>query len=860
MLFYGVPPLESLLDPRRRGRLLLLGILFLVLSAAAGAALGYFLKLDLPDVRSLDDYSPPLMARVVAEDGSQVGSFAEQRRTLIGFRDIPEIFLQALIAVEDSKFNQHAGIDYAGILRAAWKDLIHRRAAQGASTLTQQLARNLFLHADKTIRRKLQEAVLAMEIERSYTKEEILRFYCNQVYMGHGRYGLEAASRFYLGKPAKELDLPEAALLAGIIQRPERLSPFKDPARALARRNHVLSRMLREGWITAEQESAARRSPLDATPRAEAVDLAPYFVEEVRRLLQPKYGEAGIYQSGMEIRTTLDPRLQEIANRAVDRGLRELDRRQGWRGVVGRVPPGEDPDHWEPAAWKDEAAAGDVTDGVVTSVARGRAIVRVQGAVGLLGSEDVAWTRRRPDALLKRADVVRVRILEIEGTHDARIALEQEPQAEAALVALSPATGEIKALVGGFDYHRSQFDRAIQARRQTGSAFKPFVYAAALSRGMSLSDRIQDEPTVFVDPTTENPYQPENYGEHYYGLVTLREALEKSANIATVKLLVHLGFDDVMNMARRLGITSDLRPYPSLALGAFEVSLLELTSAYGTFANQGVRVAPHLLREVLAADGAVLERTDPEVEEALSPQIAYLMTRALEGVVSDGTGAAAASLGRPLAGKTGTTDDFTDAWFIGYSPDLVVGVWVGFDTKKSLGSRETGALAALPIWKTFMEEAYDGRPPEDFPVPPGIVRVAVDRHTGLRANPSAGCTALLTEAFAEETEPAVYCSTGEHARLLLPYPLQRYGLDEQGRLAIPGNELDGLLAAEPSVYLGDGGARIETRTESGLVSLPLTRLPETLPEPGLPGGSARELDPESWRGKDGRKARAIVLR
>jgi len=847
--------------PRRRGRFLLAGTLFLVLSALGGAALGYFLKLDLPDVRALEDYSPPLMARVVAADGSQVGSFAEQRRILVAYRDIPEVFLKALIAVEDSKFSRHAGIDYAGVLRAAWNDLIHLRAAQGASTLTQQLARNLFLHPDKTLRRKLQEAVLAVEIERSFTKEEILRFYCNQVYMGHGRYGVEAASRFYFGRPAKELQLSEAALLAGIIQRPESLSPLKNPERARGRRNYVLSRMLEEGWITPAQAAAAREAPLGTSARAEALNVAPYFVEEVRRQLQAKYGEAGIYQSGMEIRTTLDPHLQQIANRALDLGLRELDKRRGWRGALGRVPPAEDPERWQSPAWKDGIRPGEVTEGVVTGVSRGKAVVQVKDVVGSLGSEEVAWTLRRdPASMLRRGDIIRVRVLEVDQNGQARIALEQDPQAEAALVAIEPASGEIKALVGGFDYERSQFDRAIQARRQTGSAFKPFVYAAALSRGMSLADRILDEPTVFFDPTTRVPYQPENYSGGYYGLQTLREALEKSANIATVKLLIQLGFEDVIGMARKLGIQADLRPYPSLALGAFEVSLLELTSAYGTFANQGVRVAPHLVREVRSSDGSLLERFDPQVEEALSPQIAYLMTRALEGVVSDGTGAAASSLGRPLAGKTGTTDDFTDAWFVGYAPDLVVGVWVGFDVKRSLGSRETGALAALPIWKTFMEDAYRDRPPEEFPIPAGISTLTVDRRTGLRANPTAGCTSLFAEAFAEGTEPTLYCSGAEHALLLLPYPLQRYALNDRGRLAVPGNELDAILASEPSVFLAADGSRIEGRTEGGPVSLPIERLPEALPEPVLPEGAEGASDPESWKGKDGRKARVIVLR
>ncbi len=842
---------------RRRRWIVILAVL-VVLSVAAGGALGALLKSGLPDVRSLEDYTPLQMTHVVAADGSEIGSFAEQRRILLDSADIPRVFREALIAAEDANFAKHSGLDFAGILRAARNNLLALRAAQGASTITQQLARNLFLRPDKTLRRKLQEAVLAIDIERSYTKEEILRFYCNQVYMGHGRYGLEAASRFFFGKPARDLDLAHAALLAGIIQRPEGLSPLKFPARALSRRNYVLGRMVEERYIGPAEAEAARRIPIETRAHLDPVALAPYFIEDVRRLLQAKYGEEAIYRSGMEIRTTLDARLQEIANRAVDRGLRQLDKRQGWRGVLSRVPAGVSPDDWKPPAWAEGVREGDVTDGVVVSVSGATARVRVGDAVGSLGKDELAWTRRAiPGALLRAGDVIRVRVAKITASGNAALELEQEPLAEAALVAIHPQSGEVRALVGGFDYERSEFDRATQALRQTGSAFKPFVFAAALAAGRSLSDRILDEPTVFLDPTTWEPYQPNNYGNHYYGLLTLREAIEKSANIATVKLLVETGFPRVIEMARRLGISSDLRPYPSLALGAFEISLLELTGAYGALANQGIRVDPHLVREVVAADGTILERVEPAAHEAVSPQIAYLMTKALEGVVTDGTGAAASSLGRTLAGKTGTTDDFTDAWFIGYAPDLVVGVWVGFDVKKSLGSRETGALAALPIWQAFMEEAYEGRPAEDFPVPAGIVLQSVDRRTGLKASPAAGCERTLTEAFAAGTEPTTYCSAAEHARCLLPYPFAAYSLDDQGALAVPAQDLDDLIASEPAVRLA--GETLSAMTPEGSVSLPVRRIESASLAPPLPSAVQARTPVGGWRGTDGRRARVIVL-
>ncbi len=843
--------------PHRRRRLVLLGVV-LVPAMIAGASLGYGLKFDLPDVKKLEDYTPPLSTRVLARDGSTIASFGGQRRTLIPYSDIPKVFEHALVAVEDSDFYRHSGIDVRGILRAAWYDLTTLSLEQGASTLTQQLARNLFLKPDKTVRRKFQEMLLAFEIEREYTKQEILRLYCNQVYMGHGRYGLEAASRFFFGKPARELTLPEAALLAGLIQRPEALSPIRSPDRALKRRNHVLERMVDEGYITRRLCRDAQKEPLGISPHQETADLAPYYVEEVRRLLYAKLGEESLYQGGLEVRTTLDPRLQAEANRSVEEGLRELDKRHGWRGVASRVPAGRDPAGWEPPSGREGIVPGRTTDGVVLSVSPSRARVRVGQYTGFLGPDEIVWTGRSyPLAILKRGDLIRVRVKSTSPDGGADLILDQEPKVEAALVAIDPATGAIRALVGGYDFRHSEFDRAIQAKRQCGSAFKPFVYAAALARGFTAAQQVLDEPTVFVDPTTFVPYEPENYGEKYYGTLTLRTALEKSVNIATVKLINEVGFTPVIEMARRLGISTELRPYPSMALGAFEVTLLEITSAYGAFAHEGVRVDPHMIDEVLASNGSVIERARPEVHDAVSPQIAYLMNRMLEGVITDGTGAAAADLGRPLAGKTGTTDDCTDAWFIGYAPDLVVGVWVGYDEKKSLGRRETGALAALPIWQGLIEKAYEGKPPEDFPVPPGISFVTIDARTGLRASDAAGCNPVRSESFLEGTEPTGYCSVAEHERLRLPYSFQRYSLDLDGALMIPSADLDQLLNSESSVRLA--GHRLEGDTPEGKISLPVRRVPGGTPPP-LPPYVLEKVDPSGWVGKDGHRATPILIR
>ncbi len=823
-------------------------------SAAAGAALAVGLKSDLPDVRARESYTPPLNTRVLARDGSTIANYGEQKRILLSHEEIPDVFRKAVVAVEDASFYEHGGIDFRGIARAAWHDLMTLSLEQGASTLTQQLSRNLFLKPEKTIRRKIQEMLLALEIERRYTKDEILRMYVNQVYMGHGRYGLEAASQFYFGKHARDLSLPEAALLAGILQRPETLSPLRNPEGARKRRAHVLNRMVETGAIDPATAERAAQAPIEVAAHRDATGLAPYFVEAVRRWLQERLGYEKLYRAGLVGGTTLDPDLQEIANRAVDEGLRTLDKRQGWRGPVARLPAGTDLESVRRDAWRDGIHADAVTDAIVVSVARGRALLRVGPERAFLDAESVAWTGRRdPASFLRVGDVLRVRLVAGSGS-PARALLEQDPAVEAALVALDPRSGEVLAHVGGFDFARSEFDRAFQARRQAGSAFKPIVYAAAIDAGIPPTRSFQDEPTVFVEAGTWSAYQPENYGKTYTGQVTVRTALEKSLNIVSVKLLLEVGTRPVLALAERLGVGGGLEPYPSLALGAFEVGLADLAAAYGAFANQGVRVEPHLVLEVVDRTRATLHRARPAVSEALRPETAYLMNRLLEGVASDGTGAAASSLGRPVAGKTGTTDDFTDAWFLGYTPDLVVGVWVGFDAKRTLGSRETGAQAALPIWMAFMERALEDRPVLDFPRPPGVIDAAIDRRTGLRADEAAGCAPILVETFLEGTEPTRRCSASEHARRLLPVPLQRFPLDEDGTIVAAPDDLARALLAAPTAALTPGGETLRVVTPQGTVSFPV-RPGEPLPEPEIPESVDRSL----WFGADGSPARVILF-
>ncbi|MCZ6697263.1 MAG: PBP1A family penicillin-binding protein, partial [Acidobacteria bacterium] len=736
----GEPPHSSFWRTRQGLAIVVLGSF--VVASAGGSLFGYFLTFDIPEVRHLQDWRPPVVTSLYAANGSILHQFGSQKRIVIGIDQIPQAFLDALIATEDARFFDHVGIDPRGIARAIIMDILRARKAQGGSTITMQLARSLFLKPVKTIRRKLQEMVLALQIEKTFTKNEILTFYCNQVYMGHGRYGIESASQHYFNKPVRQADLPQSVLLAGLIQRPESYSPFRSPERAFSRRNHVLNRMVKENKISSATADAVRETPIEVNRRQTEDDLAPYFVEEVRRYLNAKYGDVALYEEGLEVHTTLDPVMQAGANRAVFEGLRTLDKRQGFRPITMNVLE-EHPDlgDYVHPDWSRPPVVGTLRHGVITEISSKEGMVRLGEYTATLTPKAIAWTKSKSlTTALKVGDVAPFLVNEIDDeTASLAVTLDQVPLVEAALIAIDPATGEIRALVGGYDFDRSEFDRAVQSKRQAGSAFKPFVFTAALDAGMSLADRIFDEPTVFIDPATEDEYQPNNYYRKYYGNMTLREALEKSRNIAAVKLLNQIGYRPTIGIARKMGITTPLRPYPSMALGTMEVSLIDLTTAYSIFPNQGVRIDPHFIRYVTDRDGKMREEAKPKVTEAIQADVAYVMTYLLQGVTESGTGAAAAILKRPLAGKTGTTDDLADAWFIGFSPSLAAGVWVGFNQKKSLGERETGSRAALPIWIDFMRVAHAGRPVEKFQRPANVVYVPIDRKTGLRATVQSRC-------------------------------------------------------------------------------------------------------------------------
>jgi penicillin-binding protein 1A len=784
----------------------------LTAAAAAGVATGRYLRPELASVRQLEDYRPPTITRLYDDRGEPLHYFAEERRIMIDTSQIPAGLRSAILAAEDPRFYQHVGVDPLAVARAALADLLTFSKAQGASTITQQLARNLFLHPAKQWRRKLQEALLAFEIERRYTKDEIFTFYINQIYLGHGRYGFEAASRFYFGKAAHDLSLPEAALLAGLAQRPEGFSPIRNPDGAKRRRDHVLTRMVAEGFLDPEAAEKARHAEITASRGDLLAEQAPHFVEAVRRGLELRYGESAIYREGLEVRTTLDSRLQRLATQALMDGLHELDRRIGWRGPEGNVVrEGGDPRAVSLAEWDGTPEAGQRLPAIVVATAPGEATLRLGDFEARLDRDAVAWTGSSdPARMLRVGDRLRVRVVRVQGER-LEVALEQRPEVEGAMVVIDPATGEVKAMVGGSDYSRSQFNRATQALRQAGSVFKPFVMASALYAGFAPSDVLFDEPTLIIDPQTNAIYQPQNYERDYRGLVTVREALEDSLNIATVRLANTIGYEPIIRLARRCGLTAPLLPYPSLALGAADLSLLEVTSAYGAIANQGVRVEPHLVRDVVAQGGEVREQARPATVEALRPDIAYVLTNMMTGVVQRGTAAKAAALGRPLAGKTGTTDDYTDAWFVGFSPSLVAGVWVGFDQKQSLGRHETGAQAALPIWMAFMDAALAGTPPEPFPRPANVVQVAIDRRTGLRASPEAGCVDVLMESFVEGSAPEGSCDRAEHVRLGLPHPLQHFPIDGAGRLLLSPSDLAWLTGRQGCrVESGGGGAHLAT--------------------------------------------------
>lgn len=674
--------------------------LFLLISLA----LILILSTNLPPVEALRDWKPPVATVVYDAKDRPFGDVAVQRRYYVSLKDIPPHVRQAFISAEDKNFYRHPGVDPVAILRALLANIQHKEIRQGASTITQQVARNLFLTPDRSLRRKIREALLALKIEKHFTKDQILEMYLNYIYLGQGAYGVEAASRIYFGKSVKDLTIDEAAILAGLPKAPTRYNPFRNPERVKERRDYVLSRMHEDGYITEEEYRRLIEKPIKVRLENRYYGM-DYFLDYVKDYLADKYGEV-ILAGGYKVYTTVDKDLQEHARDVLKRGVMRV-------AQANRIPflP-EDP--YETAnrykEQKIELKPGRVYIGKVLSV---------NGERLKLELGEYEFELERKSLPLEKGDFVLVRLYQDRKSKEVRAEL--LPDLQGALVSLDVKTGAIRAMVGGYSYLRSSYNRAVYAKRQPGSAIKPVIYLAALMKGYTQASLIDATPRSFYDPSTGKEWTPDNYEGAEYGQITLRTALAKSVNTATVNLLADIGFDLPIEIGRLLGI--ELKPYYSMALGSIEVTPLQLTSAFQTFANLGVRCEPYFIRKIVAPDGSVIEENSPKCEQVLPPQETRVLVDMLRAVVLEGTAVSASSLQRVVAGKTGTTNDYMDAWFVGFSPDIVAGVWVGFDTKRTMGKGMAGARVALPIWIDYMSVAGYMYPNNDFPIPQGVVVV-----------------------------------------------------------------------------------------------------------------------------------------
>jgi penicillin-binding protein 1A len=702
--------------------------------ALSGLLLIY--TVDLPQIQDLERYRPNTTTLLYDAHGSQIGSFALERRIVVGYDDLSPLLRHAVISIEDKNFESHWGVNLFRVAGAAYRDLTADRRAQGASTLTMQLAKNLFLSPERSFHRKLQEVLLSIQIERNFTKQQIFTLYANQIYLGQGVYGFEAGSEYYFSKPARKVTLPEAALLAALPRGPSYYSPVTHPERALVRRNLVLNAMLEDGVITAQQAAEAKASPLGLHIEPPPNTVAPWFVEEVRKELDRRFGSDMVHQSGLRVYTTLDLKLQQAANAAVLDGLAAYERRRGWRGnLLNVIAAGSSIDAFRHPDWNSDPTPGTYIHGVVTEALPYEVTVRVgENRSAIIAPEGWAWTKKElATDLLQTGDIVYVHILPqaagqqaaskiavaspVEsGQEDGNLleaSLEQDSGVQAALMAVDNPSGDILALVGGRDFNLSQYDRAIQAQRQTGSSFKVYDYTAAMENGYKPDSIILDGPTTFR--TASGLYIPHDYEHRYLGNVTLLRAFADSLNIPALKLAEQVGIQKVIATAHRFGVTSDIPAFLPIALGAAEISLDEQVAAYSSFPNDGIRVTPHFVHRVTTADGEVLWDDTPDVHVSTDQKTARQMMQMFEAVAHQGTGAVASQLHHPLGGKTGTTNDFTDAWFLGFSPSITCGVWVGYDDRQSLGDKETGARVALPIWMSFMRTAIADHPDEAFP-------------------------------------------------------------------------------------------------------------------------------------------------
>ena len=723
---------------------------------------------DLPEIAALDDYAPATITRVHARNGEVIGEFTTEQRDIISYDNIPAVLRNAIIAAEDGSFFDHPGISIEAGVRTVIRNVAAGDlTAAGASTLTMQLARNITvggerLGLEKTWQRKLREIFYTFNLEKRYTKREILTLYANQMWLGTARHaanGVEAAARLYFDKSAADLTLGEAAVIAGIFQSPARQSPLANMDRATTRRNYALERMAEEGYITRAEADAEKAKPIVLAPRRQRANtIAPYFLEEIRQHLEAAYGAQRLYEDGLTVHSTLDVDLQRAANVAVSEGLRTVDKRHGFRGARRNVLSGDDAvesvEAYEHFRWRLPIVEGDMVPAVVTGTTADTIRVRAGPHAADIDADGFAWTRKSsPSELVEAGDLIDVTLTALpDGGGRGTATLDQEPEVEGALVAIDNRTGHVLAMVGGYDFERSRFNRATQAFRQLGSLFKGVLYAAAVDQGHTTTSILRDEPVSFQVGPGQPRYRPSNYDYEFKGPVTLRYALETSRNVPAVWLMNEVGPEVVVDFARRVGFSSPIPPYLSVALGSAEATLMEVTSAYSVFPNQGRRMLPFLIERVVDRNGDLLEEHRPQSRDALRPDTAYIMASLMRGVVQRGTGRRALQLNWPVGGKTGTVDDFTDAWFVGFDPDITLGVWVGHDEKKTMGNREEGARVALPIWIDFMRAYVGDRGIQpQFDPPTNIVFVSVDPETGEPAGP--GTFRPIEEAFIAGTEP-----------------------------------------------------------------------------------------------------------
>lgn len=745
-------------------------VLLFVVAAVLGTVTGVVFTYagDLPQISALDDYAPSTITRVYGARGEVVGEFSTERRVVIPYEAISPTLREAIIAAEDADFERHIGLSIPRILMAATRDTLstirgaitgHRPRPKGASTITQQLARGLFPETvgyqagDVSLERKIKEALVAMQIEKRYTKHEILTFYANQMYLGEGAYGVEAAARTYFGKSAKDVNLDEAATIAGLFQTWHN-APTVNMERAKRRQAYVLQQMADEHYITQKAADEAEARPIVLAPTVGRSDSeAPYFIEEVRKELEAKYGAKALYEDGLSVQTALDLKLQEAADRAIDNGVRRIDHMHGFRKPKRNVLAERHTiENFKMPRWNAPFAVADVIPAVVTDADATSIHLRAGEYRLTIDKKGYAWTRKTAGSqLVRRGDLVEAKLLTLDATaRTGTASLDQPPLVQGAALAIDNHTGQIKLMVGGESFEQSKFNRATQALRQVGSAFKPFVYTTAIDRGYTPTSILMDTPVTYYPGPGQPPYTPRNYEGDFWGPITLRRALEHSRNIPAIKMMDALGPKQVIAYARRFGLTAPLPPYLPVAIGAGDESLIEMTAAYSVFPNQGVLMKPYSVLKVTDREGNLLEENHPDPHDAIRADTAYVMLNLLRGVVERGTGVKAAALNWPIAGKTGTTEDFGDAWFIGFDPDLTLGVWVGYDQKRPLGPGMAGAEAALPIWIDIFKAWIDDRKEQPkFEAPGNIVFVNVDRNTGAPTDEPGA----LSEAFIAGTQP-----------------------------------------------------------------------------------------------------------